>query len=280
MKLYKYCKNDGINILRDKRLKITEISTLNDPFEHKLSFDVNFTYKSILDDINTDEEAKNKLMDACLEAKIYRYDIAGNFLDWYVQNGKKYFKFIKFVCVEAMRTAVTETYNYLNQEFRIICLSACPDNILMWSHYGENHTGILVKFESDNFGFKNTGEDVSTKESIIEVEYREERVVLTPTMSFNNNKHYQVMKDLSRIKYTDWKYEKEYRILFRYDRTENKPYVDINSKSIEEVVFGLNCDSSTETSVKELAKIPEYGHIILKKAKIHHDRFSLIYETL
>ena len=30
----------------------------------------------------------------------------------------------------------------------MFCLSATPNNVLMWSHYAQNHTGVYLEFNS------------------------------------------------------------------------------------------------------------------------------------
>jgi Protein of unknown function (DUF2971) len=280
MKLYKYCDKKGADILKNKRLKISKINGLNDPFELKAAVDTSYSYESILDDITDDVEAQTKLMDAFIEAGRYLNDYKSGFLEWYKQNGHNHLDFIKDACGEGMKTAINIMYEYSCNKFRFLCFSACPDSILMWSHYGKNHTGMLFKFETDKFIFNDVEDKYSVEDIIHKVEYSNERVKLPPSISFKDDKIYTALLPLCKRKHYDWAYEKEYRLLFRYDQSEDKPYIDIASKSLEEVVLGMNCDSPTEKKVIKLLGQQEFSHVILKRAKMHPDLFSLTYESV
>lgn len=38
-------------------------------------------------------------------------------------------------------------YKILDQSFGVLCLSECPDDILLWSHYADSHRGLCLEFD-------------------------------------------------------------------------------------------------------------------------------------
>jgi hypothetical protein len=86
-------------------------------------------------------------------------------------------------------------------ERRIYCLTPKPANVLMWSHYADNHRGICLEFSvADNLLFRTAAEVV----------YREEYPRWVPCDI--NDKPGLVM-ELILTKSRDWSYEEEYRLV-------------------------------------------------------------------
>ena len=86
-------------------------------------------------------------------------------------------------------------------ERRIYCLTPKGGNILMWSHYADNHRGICLEFSvADNPLFRTAKEVV----------YRKEYPHWVPCDI--NDKPGLVM-ELILTKSCDWRYEEEYRLV-------------------------------------------------------------------
>ena len=94
-------------------------------------------------------------------------------------------------------TALSEEWK---EKVGILCLSEDPANILMWSHYANNHAGICIGFDTDYKPFSSANP----------VSYSDER----PTAEFNSAPE----KLLSRVLLTKskhWSYEREWRSIKR-----------------------------------------------------------------
>ena len=85
----------------------------------------------------------------------------------------------------------------------IFSMSAKRDNILMWSHYSDCHRGICLEFEVTDG--KLFGCDLS------KVSYREQY----PNLSVYDEIDLEWMKRFLTTKACDWRYEEEWRILYR-----------------------------------------------------------------
>ena len=42
---------------------------------------------------------------------------------------------------------MSKLYKILDQSFGVLCLSKCPDDILLWSHYADSHRGLCLEFD-------------------------------------------------------------------------------------------------------------------------------------
>lgn len=94
-------------------------------------------------------------------------------------------------------TALSEDWK---EKVGILCLSEDPANILMWSHYANNHSGICIGFDTDHKPFS----------SAHLVSYSDER----PAAEFNSDPE----KLLTRVLLTKskhWSYEREWRSIKR-----------------------------------------------------------------
>lgn len=97
-------------------------------------------------------------------------------------------------------------------EIGILCLTENPKNLLMWAHYGSNHKGVCLGFDTGERPF-------STSKPLT---YTDER----PQIPFSSYKNMEP-EDASKIflhKSKEWDYESEWRCVKRTIRDEEKKY--------------------------------------------------------
>jgi hypothetical protein len=139
----------------------------------------------------------------------------------------------KFVADEEWRKMPTHTeIGYMNilsarlAKTRLLCMSAVPDSLLMWSHYSDSHQGICLGFAPDPV--------LSKMKPVTYVrDYPDVSSYLVDDEAYVNLSLY--------TKSIDWKYEKEWRlVLTAADRITN-PIYRFPSGTLSEVVFGCQC---------------------------------------
>jgi len=81
---------------------------------------------------------------------------------------------------------------------RIYCLTPIPDNILMWSHYADNHRGISLEFDAT----------VQLFWTALQVQYTKEYPAIPP---YNLNPDHVANAILTKSDV--WQYEQEFRIM-------------------------------------------------------------------
>jgi hypothetical protein len=97
-------------------------------------------------------------------------------------------------------------YEGFSKTLRVCCFSKNRDEILMWSHYADDHRGLCLEFEcSEEFA----------RTTLMQIEYKNEvpildKMPLTPEGKFlinlNDNGKYLIRK------FETWKYEEEVRV--------------------------------------------------------------------
>ncbi|WP_161792635.1 DUF2971 domain-containing protein [Psychroserpens damuponensis] len=150
-----------------------------------------------------------------------------------------------------------ETINKLANSFRktpldkyaFCSFSEDPNNILMWTHYANNHSGLVIGFEFPELKNNNNLQKVRYQNQLDDIS-------LTPYANFILGKEDgyldEILRDYS-IKSEHWMYEREWRLwrtcsgYFRY-----KP------ENIKEVHFGLNMPIETKAIlIKLLSFLPK-----------------------
>lgn len=139
----------------------------------------------------------------------------------------------------------------------VYCLSENPKNILMWSHYADEHRGCVLgiditKLPDDSF-------------YPFEVSYEKDY----PTIEYLKNREF--LKKWALTKAKDWKYEEERRIL------KNNSYgvIDLPKDAVVEVIFGCEAEASAISEMKR--KIASRGlKPVFKTAELPHSSYGLI----
>ncbi len=200
-------------------------------------------------------------------------------------------------CTEHYLLALSE--NELLENKHICSFSKNAINPTMWGHYGAAETGFVIIYESSD-GFVDVESSLSNLSGYREKEegwteigsYANERLLLQDVNYSNQpckvnaferlihkffyserEDHYDVPESLlgvidrmeenkvGLVKYTDWKYEKEVRLLFpAYEEIPSEHRcLQVNSRHIKGVIFGSKTsDSSKERVLMACAHLLEF----------------------
>ncbi|USD61440.1 DUF2971 domain-containing protein [Vibrio sp. SCSIO 43140] len=157
----------------------------------------------------------------------------------------------------------------------IVALSECHDNLLMWSHYADEHRGGVVEFTFD-LDSKSHARTLVQRGLFREladnnyqyglVRYRKSRSI---DLSLINGCGYklweQIVDQLGFIKSKDWMYEEEHRFLVDMNYC-NKTYIPDNEYSRERMkLFDVSLESVSVGGANYIVVPPE--HILRKNAK-------------
>ena len=184
--LYKYLHPDRVDVVQHLRIRFTQVSALNDPFE------------ALPGIIQEDREWYLQRFSARVEAEIVRLGIASESKKKRHRRARKkdFNNFHKCYTDQDWLLKQSDYVQHMVDNLQgCLSLSATPTNILMWSHYCQHHTGFVMGFHSEHDYFG---------QSVRKVAYSD----LRPS---HNPLECEHSAEIFYTKSKDWSYEQEYR---------------------------------------------------------------------
>ena len=117
----------------------------------------------------------------------------------------------------------------------VLCLSTTCRNPIMWAHYADGHAGICVAFNS---GFLAEVDNLILAESVL---YRKR----LPRVKYFGEDRTEVIRKLVLTKYSDWAYEREFRVITSHGNTAKQ----IAQTSIDGIILGTNISREKEDRI-------------------------------
>jgi hypothetical protein len=167
----------------------------------------------------------------------------------------------------------------------ILCLSEIDNNILMWSHYAEEHRGFCIEFDqldanisvvSDTIKvqYLEEFEDLNNPDLMVDFfmimfwDYRDwprpkwEKKYIELSEALVKHEESQSAVAIMGNKYIDWSYEKEVRLT-----TKVKGPLKYDPKSVISITFGLRMSESDKSTIMNICKANDKCHIRFKQAE-------------
>jgi hypothetical protein len=139
----------------------------------------------------------------------------------------------------------------------ILSLSETPDNILMWSHYCDSHSGFVLGFKLlKDVQFFNVPLRVAYSADYPVFRYLSEPDKIAPVGLGTKSEH--------------WQSEKEIRIL-----KNNQGLHPFTKDCLAEVILGCRIDQANETLIRGYLASYGYDHAIIKKAQVSRSKYEL-----
>lgn len=147
--------------------------------------------------------------------------------------------------------------NYLKECYKICSLSARIDSVVMWSHYGLNHTGFAMEYDFHSLQKYNL-----MKLMLWPVAYTSELLDITPIFTAQRNKNipfnnlFGVPAALRKAQ--DWQYEQEWRLVL--PDGNDTPGINL-SAPIKAVHLGSKISPTDESKIRNICRhkdIPVY----------------------
>ena len=152
------------------------------------------------------------------------------------------------------------------KDYGIISLTTNNDNLLMWSHYSDEHKGIVIGFDID----ENDPSDFFYTPTTC----RFEKVKYSQSRQFegiiNENNLDEVKLHYSIIKSNEWNYESEYRFILSY-KDADILYLNKKNSLFEKTLEIL------ELNIDELKNDERYAYIDLTENKIDDDKLFMVW---
>lgn len=152
----------------------------------------------------------------------------------------------------------------------VFSMSKSYKNILMWSHYADEHKGLVFEIDrKENSTFFNV--NIVGNRKTEKVKYVKKYELL----SYLNDKEREA-ETLLLSKYKLWEYEEEYRII-SFDG--NRRY-KFNKRLIKKIYFGCKADETNIKKIIQLCQLNGFTHVEFKKAKLIPGKFALDFDDI
>jgi hypothetical protein len=259
-KFYKYYDAETAikQVLAEGTRKWSSPFDFNDPFDNQ--------YEFMLDKIN--DEDVEKLLEAITEP-ILLLDPTSRL-------------YLKDDILEGIRNGSAYFHNELKQQFLqemaktcIFCLTESNDNLLMWSHYAQQHSGLVIEFSAKD------SNSVLHKAEPVHYSTKLPKIKLEDFFNPNNNKNYRDriidshIETYTRTKSIEWSYEKESRIVVA-EGGGIRPYF---KGEVDAVYLGCKITIGNRRKIIRILR-QDYPLAKLYQASKSKNCFSLIFDEL
>lgn len=127
----------------------------------------------------------------------------------------------------------------------LFCLSRVRDNILMWSHYADQHRGYCLQFEATDHTYMfSEAQPISYSDDY-------------PAVQFHSAQSSEQVQLSFLSKYRGWSYEQEWRVIDTKNGSGLRSYPP---ELLRGVIFGLRMPDSDKIRIREWMK--QRGHSV------------------
>lgn len=167
-----------------------------------------------------------------------------------------------------------EYWSNLLPGVRVFCVSEVHDNLLMWAHYAQDHTGAVFEFwslpEGDNpLSVAAPVEYVPSPPSFFS-----EQEFIDDLLSLKRIDFQSLYRRYAYIKSDHWAYEQEWRVWYPFSSTKDHDLNPINPAELKAVYFGCRIDSDTRERLTALLRAG-FPDVRLLQAKRRNDAYAL-----
>ncbi len=263
-----------LDTMKNRRLKVSLPSQLNDPFDFSLApvgeITKEIAIKMLQERYDKPEflERFRKRFGSCWSDEKIKDFISNNEIP---ENLNKSFdKVLK-------DHYITQTHSIADNHIRLLCFCnndiVNSGDILMWSHYGNSHKGFRLHFDPSLLNF--------TVIQKANVDYTKERVQIPASLNTQYPQYDKIMRKSMRTKCECWNYEKEVRFFISSNlcsSSSGKNFIGFSINALKRIDIGMRAEEFEP--VQDLLKENNYKHIQLYKSKMHDLNFAIEYEKI
>jgi hypothetical protein len=164
----------------------------------------------------------------------------------------------------------------------VLCLSETHNNLLMWAHYAQNHSGVVIGIRC------RVGELRNEFSMCLPVQYTKKMPYISRYNILDPNFKIQIEENAidahTNMVYTksiDWEYEKEWRITKTLENINNGfDDVPLNPIIIESIYLGCNISPQDKRNITELVQRNKYKSTNLYQAVKSASEYSLLFDLI
>lgn len=255
-KLYKYMPwkidektgmNFAFDVIEKNHVFLQKPSFFNDPFDCAVKLEMNGGIEAWFNYLCRVMEWKNKRHLTRIEKREFR-------------------KSVRRITAEDKEKYQSYHNKVLTQPEGVTCFTKSKDNILMWSHYANNHSGICLEYEYNYLGFYPQ-----------KIDYDEEY----PQINILKEKPGDILNRMYLTKAKVWEYEEEYRFMrLSHDDKAEENYQSYPEKALTAVICGCRFRDFPDMDLLINALKKRTNPVSLYKIKVSNDNFKLNVDNL
>lgn len=287
-KIFKYrrdCEKSRTN-LKDETLWFASPTTYNDPYDSQFRIEEAKFSAAVNVKINQELVLACKLDKVLSGEKIAALVISDNALQLIAEYVEKYqtvphenlgaaLQSSKPITAQLIKDILTIPKLWREKLTKVCSFSAANDSLLMWGHYGADHTGFCIEYDLQNLPPEN-----SYRKFLYPVVYSNEFYNLTPWAESlpkaKSEKFNQIGPLLSLLhKFEGWSYEKEWRLII-IEQTEI-PDQNLPTPSPSRVFLGSRVSNETKA---EIVQVCVSKNIEVHQMRLRDDKFELYSEKI
>lgn len=298
MRLYKYVAPDRVDTLANRRIRFTQATDFNDPFEvvpHVAAFlpveheDAYFAQFEADGQRMLEEAVEKHLGTAGLPLALK--DLALRHSRITGSNVVNLVKTLMPRVVNQMKPTFGRQFQQrFGERFGVLSLSEIPTSLLMWADYGDCHRGFVIEFDSSSTFFSPCAARGAIG-LLAKVVYTAERpaiIAYDPSLRVEEYAE-RLIRNVLLTKGLDWEYEQEWRMVLPLDDPQGFPHTVIDrlhlfplpSTAVTAVILGARAADATACGVRALLSgRPDFSHVELRQARTSHTTYEVVIETV
>lgn len=260
---FKYMnENTAKIVLRNRTLRWSTTSQLNDPFE--MQFDI----AAQIDKALIKNAALEKLWELYTgDVPIAAKNAVGAVFEYLRVNVKTLTKndiFSEFgpaideglAVIEANAGTNTAQIIPMFSKIKILSLTVRPDINLMWAHYANSHKGVVLRLRSIPALDSPYSEAIPVQYSDEVPAFFTETFLINSFCGIETVDPAKLSDSIVYRKTADWAYEQEWRVETGFGRNKDEPFEDLpfGWNELDGVIFGLSTTDEDKTAIRDLCK--------------------------
>ncbi|WP_281761322.1 DUF2971 domain-containing protein [Pseudodesulfovibrio nedwellii] len=162
---------------------------------------------------------------------------------------------------------------------KVLCLAEKKDNLLMWSHYADNHKGVVFNFIIDEKydSAWSAAQKVRYCSGYPTVSAEE---MASSLVGLSSQPIEEIVLDrFITSKSMDWSYEKEWRVVVHMSDDDSYVYYGFQPAELKEIYFGCRVSEESKNRILQLVK-SRYNHVDLFQCVKNDTCYKLDFESL
>ncbi|AYU91270.1 MULTISPECIES: DUF2971 domain-containing protein [Serratia] len=242
--LFKYREIErAMQILKDCTFRFSSPARFNDPFDCSLDEVLKYDRNEISNWLDVMFSSESSLNNSEKLKGINKNDVIDALLN----------------DEDNLVSIVNEYKNKAINSRGVLSLSKKVNEILLWSHYAGNQSGVAIELElKKDPSFFLMPRNMNYVDSY------------NPTNYINDS--LETINQILSTKFSHWKYEDEVRI-YKVDSADKD--VKINPEAIKAIYFGVRTEDKDIQSIKKLCQLSHLQHVKFFKGEKVYGQFSI-----